>query len=444
MVSIFAYISISGQTISYTSVISGLTNPLQVTNAGDGSNRLFVVEKNGTIKVYANDYSSLGTFLTVSDVSSAANEEGLLSIAFHPEYYANGFFWVFYTNSNGNLEVARYNVSAGNVNLADPNSKIIVLTITHPFSNHNGGEMHFGDDGYLYISTGDGGSSGDPNGNGQNTSTLLGKILRINVSLGNTVPYYSIPSDNPFGNEVYVYGLRNPFRWSFDRYTKDMWIGDVGQNAWEEVDYLPANAISGKNLGWNCYEGSNPYQPTGCTGIYTNPIYEYANGSTTRSVIGGIRYRGYEYPGLKGVYIFSDYFGSTIYKTSFNNTTNQWNTTTQSGGLGSISDYGESESGEIFITRNASGNYRVYKLTYSGTSPTTYVFTGNGDWTTNTNWKGNTIPPNPLPSGSQIVIKPRKNGICNLNQTQTINEGGDIFIEPDAIFEVNSNLTIND
>lgn len=431
----------SQPTVTFNTVIpTGLSSPLQVTNAGDGSNRLFIVQKAGTILVYDQNYASLGTFLTVSNVASSNSEEGLLSMAFHPDYFTNGYFWVLYTNSGSNLELARYKVSASNPNIADAASKQIVLTISHPFTNHNGGELHFGSDGYLYWSTGDGGSGNDPGYNGQNTSTLLGKILRINVSTGTSAPYYTVPADNPFGNEVFVFGLRNPFRWEFDRHTKDMWIGDVGQNAFEEVDFLPANQISGKNLGWVCYEGNavkdTLTQP--CNGTYTFPVYNYAWSNTSKSVIGGNVYRGYEYPDLKGYYIFSDYFGTTIYKTIFNASTNQWNTITQPDGVTNISDFGESESGEMFITRGIT----LRKVTSTGPNPITYVFTGSGDWTTAANWKGNSIPPNPLLSGSQIVIKPRKNGVCNLNQLQTVNAGADIFIEPGSNFEINSNLTI--
>lgn len=445
--SIFTFLGLYCQpTVSFTAVISsGLTNPLQVVNAGDGSNRLFIVQKGGTILVYDQNYASLGTFLTVSNVASTNSEEGLLSMAFHPDYFTNGYFWVLYTNSSSNLELARYKVSSSNANIADAGSKQVVLTIPHPFTNHNGGELHFGSDGYLYWSIGDGGSSGDPNNNAQNTSSLLGKMLRINVSTGMSAPYYTVPADNPFGNEVFVYGLRNPFRWEFDRHTKDMWIGDVGQGQKEEINFLKKDSIIGKNLGWKCFEGTIPYDPNGCNNTYTGPVYDYQNTSSTKSVIGGNVYRGYEYPSLKGYYIFVDYFGSTIYKTIFNTNTNQWNTTTQAGGLINISDFSESESGEIYFTRNKTSNpitYALYKITSNGPTPTTYVFTGSGDWTTTANWKGNSIPPNPLPSGSQIVVKPRKNGVCNLNQLQTINAGADIFIEPGSNFEINSNLTI--
>lgn len=445
--SIFTFLGLYCQpTVSLTNVIStGLTNPLQVVNAGDGSNRLFIVQKGGTILVYDQNYTSLGTFLTVSNVSSTNSEEGLLSMAFHPDYFTNGYFWVLYTNSGSNLELARYKVSASNPNIADAASKQIVLTISHPFTNHNGGELHFGSDGYLYWSTGDGGSGNDPGYNGQNTSTLLGKILRINVSTGTSAPYYTVPADNPFGNEVFVYGLRNPFRWEFDRHTKDMWIGDVGQDAFEEIDFLPANEISGKNLGWRCYEANNVFNSANCnSNNYTFPVFSYPLGSS-RSIMGGTVYRGYEFPNLKGYYLAIDYFSGNLHKTIFNTSTNQWNTTTQDALLARATDFGESESGEIFITRNKTTNpieYAVYKVTSTGPAPTTYVFTGSGNWNTASNWKGNSIPPNPLPSGSQIVVKPRKNGVCNLNQLQTINPGADIFIEPGSNFEINSNLTI--
>jgi glucose/arabinose dehydrogenase len=219
--------------LSLTPVITtGLSSPIQFVHAGDGSNRIFIVQQGATIKVYDASFNYLSDFLTVSNVT-VGGERGLLSMAFHPAYASNGFSYVYYTNTAGDLELARYHVSS-DANVADAASKVVLITIPHPTnSNHNGGELHFGADGYLYLSTGDGGGGGDVPNNAQNTAVLLGKMLRFNVNTSNVSPYYTIPAGNPFGNEIYDLGLRNPFRWSFDRLTKDMWIGDVGQDSFE-------------------------------------------------------------------------------------------------------------------------------------------------------------------------------------------------------------------
>ena len=316
--------------ISLSSVISGLSSPVHITHAGDGSNRFFVVEKGGNIKVFSAGFASLGTFLTVTGLSTSG-EQGLLSLAFHPEYHTNGLFFVYYVNAAGNLELARFNVSAGNINQADAASKKVVLTINHPTNtNHNGGEIHFGTDGFLYLSTGDGGGGGDPNNNSQNTSSLLGKLLRIQVNNSSTAPFYQIPASNPFGNEVFAYGLRNPCRWSFDRFNQDIWIGDVGQDAFEEIDQVSLANASGANFGWRCYEGDNVFNNSGCIGSnYIFPVYPYATQNPAASIVGGTVYRGYVYQNMRGYYIAADYFSGTFYKIVYNTSTSSWITTTQ-------------------------------------------------------------------------------------------------------------------
>ena len=256
--------------LTFTPVISsGLSSPVDLVNAGDGSNRVFVVQQGGTIRVYDQQFAYTGNFLTVAGISSGG-ERGLLSLAFSPSYSSNGFFYVYYTNANGDVEIARYHISA-DPNVADPASKVILITIPHPVnSNHNGGKLNFGNDGYLYFATGDGGSGGDPPNNAQNGNVLLGKMLRIAVNNSLTAPFYTIPADNPFVNdpnvkdEIWAMGLRNPFRWSFDRQTHDIWIGDVGQDAWEEIDYRAAGSTGGVNYGWRCYEGNAAYNTAGC------------------------------------------------------------------------------------------------------------------------------------------------------------------------------------
>ena len=309
-------------------ITTGLSSPIQFVNAGDGTNRVFIVEQGATIRAYDANFNFLSVFLTVSNVS-VGGERGLLSMVFHPDYQNNGLFYVYYTNAAGDLELARYHVSS-DPNVADPVSKVIVLTIPHPVnSNHNGGELHFGTDGYLYASTGDGGGGGDVPNNAQNTSVLLGKILRLNVNTSLVAPYYSIPAGNPYGNEIYALGLRNPFRWSFDRQTQDMWIGDVGQSSFEEIDFRAAANTLGVNYGWRCYEGNSTYNSTGCgpSTDYVFPVYTYPNPGPA-AVTGGIVYRGTDYPALQGYNISADFYSGTFYLT-VSNGSGVWNTSTQ-------------------------------------------------------------------------------------------------------------------
>jgi glucose/arabinose dehydrogenase len=334
--------------ITLTPVItSGLNEPLQLVNAGDGSNRIFIVQKGGTILAFDGSYNLLSTFLTVTNISTLG-ERGLLSMAFHPSFSSNGFFYVYYTNSNGDLELARYKVSS-NPNLADASSKATLITIPHPtHNNHNGGELHFGNDGYLYLSTGDGGGSGDAANNAQNTSVLLGKILRFNVNTSTTAPFYSIPSGNPFGNEIYDLGLRNPFRWSFDKLTGDMWIGDVGQNSWEEIDFRAAGTGPGLNYGWRCYEANSPFNLSGCgsASTYVFPAYTYP-ASSPAAITGGLVYRGAAYPALQGWYLSADFYSGVFYKI-IPNGGGGWNTSTQTLPTTGIADFGETENGEAY------------------------------------------------------------------------------------------------
>ncbi|SEW38867.1 Glucose/arabinose dehydrogenase, beta-propeller fold [Chitinophaga sp. YR573] len=347
--------------ISLTSVISsGLSAPMQFVHAGDGSKRVFIVQKAGTIRVYDSTFNFLSVFGTVSNVSTSG-ERGLLSMAFHPNYSTNGFVYVYYTNTAGNLELARYHVNSGSPNTLDAASKVIVLTIPHPTNaNHNGGELHFGSDGYLYLSTGDGGGSGDVPNNAQNTSVLLGKILRMAVNTSTTAPYYTIPAGNPFSNEVYAYGLRNPYRWSFDKATQDMWIGDVGQDSWEEINFRAAAATSGTNYGWRCYEGNATYNSSGCTGTnYIFPVHTYATQNPAASITGGVVYRGTTYPALQGCYLSADFYSGIFYKIVPNGS--GWDVTTQTLSPTGIVDFGETESGEVYVVSNTGNS--VYRVT---------------------------------------------------------------------------------
>lgn len=294
---------------------SGFLAPVDIAHCGDS--RLFVVEQGG--KIWAVD--SLGKtapqpFLDISSKVNWNGERGLLGLAFHPRYAENGYFYVNYTKKSGNTRdsrVARYSRDSTDPDLADPASEVVLFDVVQPYANHNGGCIKFGPDSLLYIGFGDGGSGGDPDNNGQKTSTLLGKILRIDVN-GTSQGNYGIPPDNPFVNtvgyrpEIWSLGWRNPWRFSFDRLTGDMWVADVGQNKREELNFEPRNT-PGRNYGWRCYEGSLPFNTSGCQGIsnYTAPIFEYVNPSLGQSVTGGFRYRGSQYPRLAGVYLLADY-----------------------------------------------------------------------------------------------------------------------------------------
>jgi glucose/arabinose dehydrogenase len=376
--------------LSLTPVIStGLNTPIQFVNAGDGTNRVFIVEKGGAIKVYDAAFNFLSQFLIVTNVSTDG-ERGLLSLAFHPDYANNGFFYVYYTNTDGNLEIARYHGS-NNPNIADANSKVIVITIPHPVNaNHNGGELHFGSDGYLYLSTGDGGGAGDQPNNAQNTAVLLGKILRFNVNTSATAPYYTIPPGNPYNNEVFDLGLRNPYRWSFDRLTNDMWIGDVGQDSYEEIDYRPAGSTGGVNYGWHCYEGNVPYNTTGCgpSSSYVFPAYTYPSQNPAAAITGGIVYRGVGSPALQGYYVAADFYSGKFYLINPDGA-GGWDTSSQTLTTTGIVDFGETEDGEGYtVSLTANTVYRLVGSPGSALPVRLVGFTGalSGNQVT-LNWK---------------------------------------------------------
>jgi glucose/arabinose dehydrogenase len=299
-------------TVHLQSIVSGLNSPLDFQSARDGTGRFFIVEQGGTIRIVKGKKVLAPPFLNISSIIVSGGETGLLGLAFHPQYKTNGRFFLNYTRRvNGQLQtaIAEYHVSPTNPNLADSNSGKVLLSFDQPFDNHKGGQLAFGLDGFLYIGTGDGGSGGDPFGNGQKLTTLLGKMLRIDVNSGSP---YAIPPDNPFvgvggaKGEIWAYGFRNPWRFSFDKTSKRFFVGDVGQDAWEEVDIL----TKGGNFGWNIMEGNHCYPPgSNCNkaGLIP-PIGEYSH-SEGIAVIGGYVYRGAGIPALKGLYVFGD-FGS--------------------------------------------------------------------------------------------------------------------------------------
>lgn len=329
-------------------ILSGLYRPVDIQPANDGSGRLFIIEKNGLIRIYGNGQLLEAPFLDISDrVSEAGNEMGLLGLAFHPDYETNGYFYVNYTGADGNTRISRFQASG---NSADKNSETYLLIIEQPYQNHNGGALAFGPDGNLYAGLGDGGSAGDPQKNGQNTKSLLGKILRLDVTNGDP---YAIPADNPFGNEVWAYGLRNPWRISFDRLTGDLWIGDVGQNQWEEVDYLPKSWGSGANFGWSVMEGSHAYDSEPQSGMAL-PAAEYSHAEGGCSITGGYVYRG-AIPEWNGIYFYGDYCSGKIWGLTL--VDGLWKSQLLFETGTTITTFGLDESGEIYF---ASDNGTIY------------------------------------------------------------------------------------
>jgi glucose/arabinose dehydrogenase len=338
-------------------VVSGLTNPLYVTHAGDGSGRLFVVQQGGVIAVIQDGQLLEGPFLDVSGLVSREalgtgyTERGLLGLAFHPAYAENGLLFINYTDRNGHSVVARYQVSPDNANHADPGSAAPLLYLQQPYANHNGGHMAFGPDGYLYVSFGDGGSGGDPQGHGQNLTTLLGTILRLDVDVDSG---YSIPADNPFVNnrnarpEIWVWGLRNVWRFSFDRQTGDLYLADVGQNQWEEIQMQPAASAGGENYGWNAYEGTHIYSGSAPASDVVMPFLEYEHRNGWCSVTGGYVYRGQNIPALQGYYVYGDWCTGTVW-TARQGPAGDWEAAIALESGRSISSFGEDEDGELYL-----------------------------------------------------------------------------------------------
>ncbi len=346
--------------LAFEDVANGFTAPVSITHAGDGSNRLFVTQQGGQIKVIDNGAHLATPFLDISAIITAGGERGLLGLAFHPNYAANGYFYVNYTDLNGDTVIARYTVSASNANIADAGSALTVLTFAQPFGAHNGGDLHFGpNDGYLYSSSGDG--SGDPMAS-QDLDSLLGKIIRIDVD-GDDFPSdanrnYAIPVDNPYvgisgADEIWVSGLRNPWRFSFDRLNGDMYIGDVGEDDWEEFNFVAASSSGGENFGWPCFENNDYSGLTGCNpgGPNELPIVALAHdqaGSNYCTAVGGYRYRGTDYPGLSGWYLFTDWCDGTYFAARPQG--NSWEVHDMGTLLGgfAVTGMGEDEAGEIY------------------------------------------------------------------------------------------------
>lgn len=330
-------------------IASGLSRPVDI-QAAQG--KLFIIEKQGRIRMVENGQLLDAPFLDITDrVNQSGNEMGLLGLAFHPDYANNGYFYVNYTGKGGHTRISRFQAHE---NLADMNSEKVLLLVEQPYSNHNGGALVFGPDGYLYAGLGDGGLAGDPHKNGQNTNVLLGKILRIDINNGDP---YSIPADNPFGNEVWAYGLRNPWRMSFDMATGDLWIGDVGQGDWEEVDYLPSGQGAGANFGWSVMEGNHGYDGEPQPGMML-PVAEYGHNEGGCSVTGGYVYRG-AMPEWNGVYLYGDYCTGKISGLILSEGSWQASPLFETREL--ITSFGQDESGEVYFSSDKGSVYRLIK-----------------------------------------------------------------------------------
>jgi glucose/arabinose dehydrogenase len=349
------------QTISLQSIATGFASPVEITNAGDS--RLFVVQKGGLIRILNADGTVNATpFLNLSAFVSTNSERGLLGLAFHPNYATNGYFFVNYTNLAGNTVIARYTVNASNPNIANT-TETILMTITQPFANHNGGTIKFGPDGYLYIGMGDGGSGGDPGNRAQNINENLGKMLRIDVNT-TTAPFYSSPNSNPYvgvaGNdEIWAIGLRNPWKFSFNRLNGDLWIADVGQDAIEEINKVVSPLPnSGINFGWRCYEGNSTFITSGCapSSAMSFPFIQYTRFGGACSVTGGYYYTGSAYPNFQNNYFFTDYCDNKIRMV---NNAGVITTTAAFSGNNFVT-FGEDINGELYIAGITSGT--VYKI----------------------------------------------------------------------------------
>lgn len=381
MKTIVSVVLISFTLTSFSQVIDielfaiGLNKPVNIKHAGD--DRLFVVEQDGTIKIITLEGDVLpNPFLDINDrvitVTGIGDERGFLGLAFHPDYVNNGYFYVNYINNSGNTVISRF--TRQSENLADTNSELILLTYPQPFPNHNGGDMAFGPDGYLYISSGDGGSAGDPDNNSQTLTNLLGKILRLDVDNPSNGNNYGIPNTNPFlGNpsgedEIWAYGLRNPWKFSFDNSTNEIWIADVGQSEIEEINVVDINTAA-PNFGWRCFEGNQPFINNNCPpeNLLTFPIasYTHSGGDFFRcSITGGYRYRGASQPSLQGIYFFADFCSEEIGYLQQDG--NDWVMNFTAPLNHNWVAFGEGQDGELYISSIGEGS--LYKIIDSNLS----------------------------------------------------------------------------
>ncbi len=352
--------------------LADFSAPIELTHANDGTNRIFVAEQAGVVRVFPNDTAvtaaQRSVFLDIRDRVTVGGERGFLGLAFHPDYQRNGYFYVNYTRNTDRLRtiVSRFSVNAANPNQADPASELVVLQFAQPDNNHNGGKVVFGKDGLLYIATGDGGGGGDPQDNGQNLNTLLGKILRIDVNRTNGTVPYAIPADNPFVNqanarpEIFAYGLRNPWRISVDNLTGRIWAADVGQNAREEIDII----VKGGNYGWRLREGKACYDPANNCPVQnlTEPVWDYTHASGAgRSVTGGVVYRGSLLPTLRGKYIYGDYVSGNIWSLAYDSASGTATNEFVLRLTGALSAFGEDQNQEMYLLNHQSGRIQKFK-----------------------------------------------------------------------------------
>jgi len=446
-------------------IASGLARPVQVVAPAGDFSRIFIVEQRsgstGRIKIYNLDSGTLYSTPFLSKSVSTSSEQGLLGLAFHPNYAQNGYFYINYTSTSGSTVIERFSVSS-NPDIADASSGTTIMTISQPYSNHNGGWLGFSPiDGYLYIGTGDGGSAGDPSNRAQDiTNQKLGKILRIDVDGGSP---YAIPASNPFvgvtgDDEIWAYGMRNPWRCDFDDETGDLWIGDVGQNAYEEVTFQPASSTGGENYGWRCYEGNNTYSTSGCpnASTMTFPIWEFTHGGNPYrcSITGGCIYRGSAIPTLRGEYFFADYCSNQIWSFRYDGMTvyeyqdRTSELTPDVGSISSISGFGEDASGEIYVCDLGGEVFKIIPQAASGACcvgtsgtcifiPESNCAAGGGTWLgANTACADGGCNPNNCPadingdgvvSVSDILILIEQWGSCN-GCTGDINSDGTVDI----------------
>lgn len=347
-------------------VLSGLDQPTYLTHAGDS--RFFITEQPGRIRIAQEGRLLEAPFLDLTDrVGSRASEQGLLSVAFHPQYAENGFFYVDYTDVNGDTVVSRFRVADDDPNRADPGSESILLTVNQPYGNHNGGQLLFGPEGYLYVGMGDGGSAGDPQNNGQNPATLLGSLLRLDVTNVDETASYAIPPDNPFADgesgrrEVWAYGLRNPWRFAFDALTGDLYVADVGQNQYEEVNTVTGGQGGGVNYGWNIMEGFHCFRTPDCQqeGLHL-PVVEYSHSEGGCSITGGDVYRGARFPALTGNYFYGDFCSGYVWSL-LGDEQGEWRAS-QSPVVtvdGNITTFGQDVDGELYLLTQQGTIYHI-------------------------------------------------------------------------------------
>ena len=375
----------------------GFSNPVEMQNVGD--DRLFIVEKRGVIEILQLDGTTNPTpFLDIQSIvltpGGNYDERGLLGLAFHPDYINNGYFYVNYIDNFGNTQISRFSVSTSDPSIADPDSEFQILEVEQPYTNHNGGCLRFGPEGYLYIGLGDGGSAGDPENRSQNLQTLLGKMLRIDIDNTEGSTNYAVPSNNPFVgdpnalDEIWSYGLRNPWRFSFDSETDELWIGDVGQGSIEEIDRAAAG-VSGQNYGWRCYEGNQEYNTSGCPMEFdlTFPVAEYSHSGGNCSITGGYVYRGEIYENFLGIYFYADFCSGEI------GTIDQSNNQINHGPYnGSWVSFGEDKNKELYIIDNFGSIYKI-----------------EGNILSTTDFNINTVSIYPNPASNNLNVKSSNN-----------------------------------